>query len=159
MTKKIDLQKQLETFQKHLKLANKELKSMKSELKVMSKEQQIQSIEIKNTVTSMHADMTKGLADMAEGLAGLFEVHKIQSEIRQHVEKIAEVHRTIEEKRSFSMLYFSIFLSALVGVVGNFFVSLMFQESTGWTIIGWAMSGGILLGILHSLWREFLKQK
>jgi len=61
------------------------------------------------------------------------------------------------EKRSLASLYIGVFLGALIGVVGNFFVSFWFQEVTKWNILGLIVSGVILFLVCVALWLEVRK--
>ena len=62
-----------------------------------------------------------------------------------------------EEKRSLASLYIGVFLGALIGVVGNFFVSFWFQGVTVWNILGLIVSGIVFFLVCVALWLEARK--
>jgi len=95
------------------------------------------------------------------------QLTQMQKEIQEERISINEAHTallkicrkdlfysSLESKMSEWVLYSSIFLSALVGVVGNWFVSLWFQPRTVSVIYALSMSGGLLVGIVASLLAE-----
>ena len=59
-----------------------------------------------------------------------------------------------EEIRSRAFLYVGVAIGALLGSLGNFFVSFWFQEVTQWTIWGLVISGILLIGICVVLLNE-----
>lgn len=62
-----------------------------------------------------------------------------------------------QEKRSLASLYVGTILGALIGVVGNFFVSFWFQPPSWWNIPGLIVSSILLLLICTALFREAKK--
>jgi len=69
---------------------------------------------------------------------------------------------TTQEKRSLASLYIGTILGALIGVVGNFFVSFWFQPTGSWNIVGLIVSLIFLLLICTALFlqaKKFAKER
>lgn len=95
------------------------------------------------------------------------ESEKTQKTILETLIKLTKSKEFVDDMRdklgmevSFALLAFSIFLSALIGIVANFFVSFWFQPTTGSTSFGLWLSGGMLIGFFAVLlyeYRRFLR--
>jgi len=80
----------------------------------------------------VHKDMELKFSENA-----LKSVEQMRDLVEAHIKELEvdAVRRKKEERRSFQQVYYSIFLSAVIGVMGNTFVSLMFQEWTFLTLM------------------------
>lgn len=64
---------------------------------------------------------------------------------------------TTQERRSVASLYVGTILGALIGVVGNFFVSFWFQPPSWWNILGLIVSSILLVLVCTSLFLQAKK--
>lgn len=66
-------------------------------------------------------------------------------------------HQKKGEKRSLASLYIGVLLGALIGVIGNFFVSFWFQPLTNWNISGLVATGTVLVLLTTALFFQVRK--
>jgi len=131
LPKKKKVEEQLEAILKLLML-------LESHLKLIHKDMEKKFME--NTITSIEQtrDMIKvNLIELQENAA----------------------RRKKEESRSFRMLYWSILLSSAIGVLGNLYVSLMFQPRTLWNLVGLLLSGFAIWGVFAFLYLRYAKYR
>jgi hypothetical protein len=102
----------------------------------------------------VHKDMELKFSENA-----LKSVEQMRDLVEAHIKELEvdAVRRKKEERRSFQQVYYSIFLSAVIGVMGNTFVSLMFQEWTFLTLMTLVMVGAVLAKSLYDIWKGLVK--
>lgn len=72
------------------------------------------------------------------------------------VETIKKTQK-VQEKRSVASLYVGTILGALIGVIGNFFVSFWFQPQGWWNVFGLTMSFVLLFLVCVALFLQAKK--
>jgi hypothetical protein len=63
----------------------------------------------------------------------------------------------MQEKRSVASLYLGTILGALIGIVGNFFVSFLFMQQNMWNIMGLLISFALLVLVCIALFLQAKK--
>lgn len=79
--------------------------------------------------------------------------------VRRLVDDVDKILNTIniQERRSLSSLYIGTLLGALIGVMGNFFVSFWFQPQDFWNYLGLFVSGILLFLVSIALFFQARK--
>jgi hypothetical protein len=63
----------------------------------------------------------------------------------------------MQEKRSVASLYLGTLLGALIGIIGNFFVSFLLMQQNAWNIAGLTISFALLLLVCVALFLQAKK--
>jgi len=110
-----------------------------------------------DTLGALYRDLQEATVDVRSHIRiGEPEVTIPTNTLTRLVEGVEEILGTlnVQEKRSLSSLYMGALLGALIGVVGNFFVSLWFQTLTSLNIVGLLISGILLLIVSVALFLQ-----
>jgi hypothetical protein len=87
----------------------------------------------------------------------LNQIEKTQNTVLESQKRTIQ-KETMETARQERVSYFvfvtSLLMSSLVGVAGNWFVTLLFQPTTSENTIGLGLSGGLLISFLAALFVE-----
>jgi hypothetical protein len=106
-------------------------------------QKQLNVLQIKLDI--VHQDILRELKE-----AQVLQIKAHQEDLNHTIDEIKQ--SIVEEKRSLRLFYYGIFLGLLGGVLGNFFVSFMFQESTSENIVGLVITGLMTFATLIALW-------
>lgn len=112
--------------------------------------QQLETIQ--KLLVDIHASILKALE-------GISKEHESMGKLSDLTREINEINDKLQQRFSFSLLYFSILLSALVGVIGNYFVALLSLPPSDLNTKGLYISGIILVGIFVLLLIGYWKYK
>lgn len=124
--------------------------------------------EIKKQIIQVRKDIAGVQSTTIDGQINLSKAILVdrQGQISDKNEQILEMQLSdLRHTRSEFTLYYSIFLSAIIGVLGNWYVNLLFQPPSEIANFGLTLASVLLLGILlylsirmFSVNREFKKQ-
>lgn len=112
-------------------------------------QKQLEVLQIK--LELVHTDILRELKE-----AQLLQIKAHQEDIQNIINEIKR--SIVEEKRSLSLFYYGIFLGLLGGILGNFFVSFMFQEVTIGNIAGLIITALMTGATLIAFWFKARKK-
>ena len=141
-------------LEKRLGVLEAQLNLVRTELKLALVETQKTVIETRKSVMEGHKQMLEAFINTNKAFA---QTNDFMLSIAKAQETMSQTQFKVGLDISWTRLHFSIVVSVLFGVIGNFFVSLLFQSPTYWNKTALGVSGGMLVGLLLVSWWELRK--